>query len=99
MGKSRTEYEGIDFLFSDKVSAHFNCLVSTRARESCRGEMGCALYERFWVDGSIADGKQQKILKEAHRKEGWNKNETGLSSEEWELQLLERHQKISHKQN
>lgn len=41
------------------------------ADRSCRGEIGCALYESFWFDGSIADEEQQKILKEAHRKEEW----------------------------
>lgn len=38
----------------------------------CRGERGCALYEKFWFDGSIANAQQQKILKEAHKKDRWD---------------------------
>ena len=38
----------------------------------CRGERGCALYEKFWFDGSIANMKQQKTLKEAHEKDKWD---------------------------
>ena len=38
----------------------------------CRGEKGCALYEKFWFDGSIANVKQQAILKEAHKKGKWD---------------------------
>lgn len=40
---------------------------------SCRGQIGCALYEKFWFNGSVANKEQQEILKEAHRKEEWTK--------------------------
>ena len=38
----------------------------------CRRSKGCALYEKFWFDGSIANKQQQEILKKVHRKGEWD---------------------------
>lgn len=48
-------------------------LAFPKRKHSCRGVKGCALYEKFWFDGSIANKEQQKILREAHRKGIWEK--------------------------
>jgi hypothetical protein len=54
----------------------------------CRGERGCALYEKFWFDGSIANVKQQAILKEAHRKGKWDEK-----CSEWLTKSKKRHRR------
>lgn len=52
----------------------------------CRGSKGCALYEKFWFDGSIANMEQQRILKDTHRRDP-------LEWEEKCIEWLKKHKK------
>ena len=65
----------------------FGVVCVLGAERSCRGEISCALYEKFWFDGSIANEAQQRILRKAHR--------TGKCDEEC-TEWLDKHKKSSH---
>ena len=66
--------ENVDFKFFELLGYReaFGVVCVLGAERSCRGEIGCALYEKFWFDGSIANERQQKILRKAHREGKWD---------------------------